>query len=118
MSLTSPVSCTSNAFLFITLLAFGFTIFAIISRIKFVLDSRFLQFLSSDKSDLFFLLNFLQFMSSDKSDFLDYESDNDGSDSGSAGTWAFNFSFDEYVGCVGKSVGRVSGVGSGVFVPR
>ena len=46
----------------------------------------------------------------DKSDSLDDESDDDGSDCGSSGTCAFPFPFDD-------SVGRVSGVGSGVFVP-
>ena len=54
--------------------------------------------------------------------FLDDESDNDGSDSGSAGTCAFPFCFDGSVGRVGDSVGRVdesfgcvSNMGSVVF---
>ena len=61
-------------------------------------------------------------VSFDKSDFFDYESNDDGSESGSTGTCAFHFCFDEYfgcvrdyVGCVDDSVGCVSGVGSGVF---
>ena len=48
----------------------------------------------------------------------------DGSDYASADTCAFTFCFYESFGCVGDSVGRVdnsvgcvSGVGSGVFVP-
>ena len=52
-----------------------------------------------------------------KFDLFDDESDNDGSGSGSAGTCAFPFCSDEYVGSVGKSVGRVRGVSSGIFVP-
>ena len=49
-------------------------------------------------------------MSSDKSYFLDDESDDDGSDSGSYDTCSFPLCFD----C---SVGFVSGFGSGVFLP-
>ena len=56
-------------------------------------------------------------MPSDKSDLLDDESDNDGSESGSDGTYALTFCFNESFGRVGKSVGCVSGVGSCVFVP-
>ena len=56
-------------------------------------------------------------VSFDESDPFDDDSDNDGSDSGSTGTCAFLFRFDESVDCVGESVGRVSGVGSGFFVP-
>ena len=44
---------------------------------------------------------------------LDDESDDDGSDSGSSGTYyfcAFSLRFDDYVG-------SVSGLGSGIFVP-
>ena len=41
---------------------------------------------------------------------LDDEYDDDGSDSGSSGTYYFPLRFDNYVGCV-------SGLGSGVFVP-
>ena len=55
-------------------------------------------------------LDFLYLMSLDGSDFLDDESDNDGSDSGSSGT--FNFTL-----CFYDSVGRVGGVGYGIFVP-
>ena len=49
-------------------------------------------------------------MSLEESYFLDDESDNDGSDSGSSGT--FNFPF-----CFYDSVGHVSGLGYGGFVP-
>ena len=55
-------------------------------------------------------------LSSEKSDSLDDEPENDGYDSGSAGTCAFTFRFDEYVGRVDNFVGRVRGVGSGVFL--
>ena len=72
----------------------------------------------------FFLLDLLQLQSFYISDLLDGEADDDGSDSESAGTCAFPFFFDESVGCVADSAGRVnesvgcvSGVGSGVFVP-
>ena len=61
-------------------------------------------------------------VSFDKSDSFDDESENDGSDSGSAGTCNFPFCFDEFVGRVGDSVvhvekyvGRVNSMGSGVF---
>ena len=47
---------------------------------------------------------------------LDDESDNYGYDSGSACTYAFSFRFEEYVGYVDDSVGRIHGMGSGVFV--
>ena len=50
-------------------------------------------------------------------DLFDDESDNDGSGSGSAGTCDFTFCSDESVGSVGKSVGRVSDIGSGVSPP-
>ena len=52
----------------------------------------------------------------DKSDSIDDESDNDGSDSGSDGTCTFSFRFNKSVGRVDGSIGRVRGVGSGVFV--
>ena len=52
------------------------------------------------------------------------ESEDDGSDSGSAGTRSLTFFFEESVGCIDNSVGCVDdsigcvrGVGSGVFVP-
>ena len=48
---------------------------------------------------------------------LNDESDNDGSDSGSACTRAFTFCFDDFVGHVENYVGRVYDMGSGVFVP-
>ena len=54
---------------------------------------------------------------------LDYYSENDGSDSGSAGTCEFPFRFDESVnyvgdsvGCVEKSFGCVSDVGCVIFL--
>ena len=54
---------------------------------------------------------------------LDDESEYNWSDSGSAGTCAFTFCFDESVGhvgeyvvCVDDLVGSVSGMGSGFFV--
>ena len=51
-----------------------------------------------------------------KSDSLDDESDNYGSDSGSAGTCNFPFLFEDSVGHVENSVGRVCGVVYGIFV--
>ena len=57
-----------------------------------------------------FLLYLIYFMSLDNIYFLDDESNDYGSDSVSTGTCAFTLNFDNYVG-------RVSGVGSGVFVP-
>ena len=73
---------------------------------------------------MFLLLNFLNFLSSYKAYFLNDESENDGSESGSAGTCAFPFCFDESVGRVGDSVvrfddsvGCVRGMKFGVFVP-
>ena len=63
-------------------------------------------------------------ISADESDSLDDESDDDGSDYGSAGICTFTFLFEDSVGCVDNSVGRVDdyfgpvcGVGSGIFVP-
>ena len=50
----------------------------------------------------------LWFLSFYELDFFDDESEDDGSGSGSPGTCAFSF-------CFGNSVGRVSGVGSGIF---
>ena len=53
------------------------------------------------------------FMSSYQSDSFDDESDGDGSDSGSSGTYsfcAFSLRFDD-------SVGSVNGLGSGIFLP-
>ena len=44
------------------------------------------------------------------------ESDDNGSNSGSAGTCDFPFRFNESVGRVGEYVGRGSGVGYSVFV--
>ena len=70
-----------------------------------------------------FLSDLLEMVSFDKSDSFNDEYDNDRSDSGSNGTCDFTFYFDEPVGpvgdssgCVEYSVGRVSSVGSGVFV--
>ena len=62
----SPVSCVSNPFLFIAFLAFGSNVFAIISRIRFVLSS------------IFAAIDFLQLVSSGKWDFFYDESDDDG----------------------------------------
>ena len=47
---------------------------------------------------------------------LDDESDDHGSDSGSAGTCGFPFHFRYSIGRVNDSVGRVRGMGSGIFV--
>ena len=44
------------------------------------------------------------------------ESDNDGSDSGYAGTCAFPFHFEDSIGRVDDSVGHVRGMDSGIFV--
>ena len=67
---------------------------------------------ASDKFSLycfsFLLINWNCYLSTNL--FFDDESDNDGSGSRSPGTCTFSF-------CSGKSVGRVSGLGSGVFVP-
>ena len=51
MSLTSPVSCVSDAFIYITFLDFGFAVFSVISRIRFFLLLDFLHLISSDESD-------------------------------------------------------------------
>ena len=48
---------------------------------------------------------------------LDDESDDDGSDSGYAGTCTFTFRFEDSVGCVDDYVGGVYGMGYDVFVP-
>ena len=56
------------------------------------------------------LLDFLYLLSSEKSYSPDDYSENDGSDSRSSGTCSFSLRFD-------YPVGRVSGLGSGVFVP-
>ena len=50
-------------------------------------------------------------------DLFDDKSDNDGSGSGSPGTCTFQFCSGKSVSSGGKSVGGVSGVGSGVFIP-
>ena len=101
MSIMSSVSFASN-------------VFFLLSRF-FVLD--FLYFLSSAKSESLLIIDFLQFLLFDQSDFLEDESNNEGSDSGSAGTYDFLFSFYDFFGRVGESVGCVSGVGSDVFSP-
>ena len=54
-------------------------------------------------------------VSFDELDPFDDESEDYRSESGSAGTCAFTFRFDESVGRVNESVGHFSGVGSGVF---
>ena len=56
-------------------------------------------------------------ISANESDLLNDKSDDDGSDSGSAGTCTFTFRFEESVGCVESPISRVCGVGSSVFVP-
>ena len=58
----------------------------------------------------FFLIDLLELLFFDELYVFDDESDDDGSGSGSPGTCTFPF-------FSGKSVGSVSGVGSGVFVP-
>ena len=57
-------------------------------------------------------LYLLYLISSEKSDLLDDESDDDGSDYGSSGTYSFH-AFSLYFE---NSIGRVSGLGSGSFV--
>ena len=59
------------------------------------------------------LFDLLYLLSSDKSDSLDDESNGDGSDSGFSGT----YSFSDFYLCLENSVGRISVLGSGVFVP-
>ena len=56
-------------------------------------------------------------LSSDESDSLYDKYENDGSDSGSAGTCAFTFHFEDFIGCVDDSVGCVCGVDYRFFVP-
>ena len=87
------------------------SLFCVFQRFLFLWRFLFLDFLyllSSARSDSFFLLYSLHLMVLDEIYSLDDECDNDGSDSGSSGMCAFIFRFDD-------SVGRVSGVGSGVF---
>ena len=55
----------------------------------------------------------LYFLSSDESYSSEDESENDGSESRSSGTYAF---CDFYL-CLDNSVGSVSSLGSGVFAP-
>ena len=76
-------------FLFIAYLTSGFAGFSVISQIKKI-----------------FLIYSLNFLSLDESDSLD----DDGSGFGYYGTCSFPFYFDD-------SVGSVSGLGSGIFVP-
>ena len=58
------------------------------------------------------LFDFIYLLSSDESDPINDESDDDGSDSGSSGTYYFpNFLV------VYGSVGSVNGLGSGIFAP-
>ena len=61
-------------------------------------------------------------LSANKSDLLDNDYDDDGSDSGSYGTCAFPFCFEQSVGrvdysvgCVAESIFCVCGVGCGAF---
>ena len=62
------------------------------------------------------MFGLLELVSFDELYLFNDESDNDGSGSGYPSTCTFHFRFDDSVGRVGKSVGRVSGVGSGIFV--
>ena len=64
----------------------------------------------------FFLIDLLELLSFDKLDLFGDESDDDGPGFRSPVPCAFPFVSDESVGSVGESVGRVRGVGSGVFV--
>ena len=75
-------------------------------RSRMVLTSR----ISCVSNIVSFSLNLLEFLSFDELDLFDNEDDDDGSGSRSPGTCCFPFFSDEYVG-------RVSGVGSGDFVP-
>ena len=65
---------------------------------------------------LLFLIYLLELLSFEELDFLNDESDNDGSGSGSPGICAFPFCFVKSVVSVGKSIGGISGVGSEIFV--
>ena len=65
----------------------------------------------------FVLFDLLELITFEKLGLFNDESDDDGSGSGSPGTCAFPFFSSKSVGSVGKSVGRVCGVGSGIFVP-
>ena len=60
-----------------------------------------------------FFLIFLYLLSSYKSDSLHDEYDDDGSDSVSPGT----YSFEKNLCVLTNSVGSVSGLGAGIFVP-
>ena len=73
-----------------------------------LLDFPFL--LSSEESNSLLLLDFLYLLSSDESYSLDDESDDDGCDSGSSGTYYFPLHYE-------NSVGRVSVLGYSFFVP-
>ena len=70
----------------------------------------FLYLLSSAESDSFLLIYFLHFLSSEESGLLDDESNDDGSESGFAGTCDFPFCFYYSIGCIFV-------MDSGVFVP-
>ena len=62
------------------------------------------------------MINLLELLSFYKLDFFTDESDDDRSGSGSPDTCAFPFCSGKSIGSVGKSVGGVIGIGSGVFV--
>ena len=64
----------------------------------------------------FYFFDLLELVSLNESDSIDCESDYDGSDYRYAGTCALPIHFDESVGHVGDSFGRVSGMGYVVFV--
>ena len=66
---------------------------------------------------MFFCLIFWNWYHLIKLDFFDDESGDDGSGSGSAGMFAFPLRCDKSVGSIGVSIGRVSDMESGVFVP-
>ena len=63
------------------------------------------------------MFDLLSLVSFDELDSFDDDSDDNGSGSGSSSMCAFPFSSDESIGRVVESVGRVSGVGYGIFVP-
>ena len=73
-------------------------------------ESSFIRFRRFFFLSRILILDYLYFLSSDEPDSLDGESDNDGYDSESSGTWYFPLRFDDFVGCV-------IGLGCGVFVP-
>ena len=59
------------------------------------------------------IFDLLYFLSSDESYLIDDESENHGSESGSSGTYYYCAFYLRFI----YSVGSVSGLGSGVFLP-